>query len=45
MGAQTRWPFTDRPFGDVVAWAKLGLVKNAGEMGYARFLYAVRNGR
>ncbi|WP_164017771.1 DinB family protein [Pyxidicoccus trucidator] len=40
--ARTRWPFQDRPFGDVVAWANLELMKNAAELGYARFLYAVR---
>ena len=39
---RTRWPITDRPFGDVVAWASLELMKNAAEIGYARFLYAVR---
>lgn len=42
--ARTRWPFTDRPFGDVVAWANVELIKNAAEIGYARFLYAVRPG-
>ncbi len=41
---RTRWPFTDRPFGDVVAWANIELTKNAAEIGYARFLYAVRAG-
>lgn len=40
--ARCRWPFPDRPFGDVVAWATLELTKNAAEVGYARFLYAVR---
>ena len=38
---RTRWPFTDRPFGDVVAWVNLELMKNAAEIGYARFLHAV----
>jgi DinB family protein len=38
----TRWPFRDRPFGDVVAWVNIELTKNAAELGYARFLYAVR---
>jgi hypothetical protein len=37
---QTRWPFQDRPFGDVIAWANVELTKNAAEIGYARFLYA-----
>jgi hypothetical protein len=37
----TRWPFRDRPFGDLVAWVNLELTKNAAEIGYARFLYAV----
>jgi len=36
------WPFQDRPFGDVVAWVNVELTKNAAEIGYARFLYAVR---
>ncbi|MFP2905909.1 DinB family protein [Pyxidicoccus sp. 3LFB2] len=40
--ARTRWPFQDRPFGDIVAWANLELMKNAAEIGYARFLYGVR---
>jgi hypothetical protein len=39
---RTRWPLQDRPFGDVVAWVNLELTKNAAEIGYARFLYAVR---
>jgi hypothetical protein len=38
---RTRWPFQNRPFGDVVAWANVELTKNAAEIGYARFLYAV----
>ena len=40
--ARTRWPLKDRPFGDVVAWVNVELTKNAAEIGYARFLYAVR---
>lgn len=39
---RTRWPFQGRPFGDVVAWANVELTKNAAEIGYARFLHAVR---
>ncbi|GAC1651819.1 MAG: DinB family protein [Gemmatimonadaceae bacterium] len=39
---RTRWPFQNRPFGDVIAWVNLELTKNAAEIGYARFLYAVR---
>jgi hypothetical protein len=38
---RTRWPFQQRPFGDVVAWVNVELTKNAAEIGYARFLYAV----
>jgi hypothetical protein len=38
---RTRWPFQERPFGDVVAWVNIELMKNAAEIGYARFLYAV----
>ena len=41
---RTRWPMQDRPFGDIVAWANVELTKNASEIGYARFLYAVRGG-
>ena len=40
---RTRWPFRDRPFGEVVAWVNVELTKNAAEIGYARFLYAVRS--
>ncbi len=39
---RTRWPLTERPFGDIVAWANVELMKNAAELGYARFLHAVR---
>jgi hypothetical protein len=39
---RARWPMQGRPFGDVVAWANVELSKNAAEIGYARFLYAVR---
>lgn len=38
----TRWPFTDRPFFQVVAWLNIELMKNAAEIGYCRFLYAAR---
>ncbi|MCZ8256451.1 MAG: DinB family protein, partial [Polaromonas sp.] len=41
---RTQWPFQDRPFGDVLAWANVELTKSAAEIGYARFLYA-RRGR
>jgi hypothetical protein len=40
---RTRWPFQDRPYGDVVAWVNIELTKNAAEIGYARFLFAVRS--
>jgi hypothetical protein len=40
---RTRWPFRNRPFADVIAWATVELTKNAAEIGYGRFLYAVRN--
>lgn len=39
---RTRWPLTDRPFAEIVAWVNLELMKNAAEIGYARFLYATR---
>lgn len=43
--SRTKWPFKDRPFGDVVAWASIELAKNSSEIGYARFLYASSVGR
>ena len=42
---RTRWPFRDRPFADVVAWANVELTKNASEIGYARFLHAAARGK
>jgi hypothetical protein len=39
---RTRWPFTDRSFADLAAWANIELMKNAAEIGYVRFLYAVQ---
>ena len=42
---RTRWPFRDRPYGDVLAWVNIELTKNAAEIGYARFLYAVSDRR
>jgi hypothetical protein len=41
---RTRWPFQDRPFRDVIAWVSIELTKNAAEIGYVRFLFAVRGG-
>jgi hypothetical protein len=38
---RARWPVREHAFGDVVAWANVELMKNAAEIGYARFLYAV----
>ena len=40
---RTRWPMTGRPFADVVAWVNVELMKNAAEIGYARFLHAARH--
>lgn len=37
---RSRWPFSDRPFADIAAWANLELMKNASEIGYCRFLFA-----
>lgn len=39
---RTRWPFKNQPFADILAWANVELTKNAAEIGYVRFLYAVR---
>lgn len=41
---RTRWPLQDRPFGEIVAWVNLELMKNAAEIGYARFVLAVSDG-
>jgi hypothetical protein len=41
--ARSRWPVKNRPFADIVAWANLELMKNAAEIGYARFLFAARS--
>lgn len=38
----TRWPFAGQPFADIVGWASVELTKSAAEIGYARFLHAVR---
>ncbi|MCC5935195.1 MAG: DinB family protein [Balneolales bacterium] len=38
----SKWPLTDCPFTDIVGWVNVELTKNAAELGYARFLYAVR---
>ncbi|AGC43870.1 hypothetical protein MYSTI_02554 [Myxococcus stipitatus DSM 14675] len=38
---RTRWPLQGKPFGDIVAWANVELMKNAAELGYARFVIAV----
>lgn len=43
--ARTRWPFENRPLGDLIGWASIELTKNAAELGYGRFLYAVRSPR
>ncbi|MFY2558102.1 DinB family protein [Corallococcus terminator] len=37
---RTRWPLQGKPFGDIVGWASLELMKNAAELGYARFVLA-----
>lgn len=42
---RTRWPFTQRTFADLAAWVNAELMKNAAEIGYARFLHAVRDPR
>jgi hypothetical protein len=41
---RTKWPMQGRPLSEIFAWANLELMKNAAEIGYARFLYAVRTG-
>jgi hypothetical protein len=39
---RVHWPFEQRPLADLFAWANTELTKSAAEIGYARFLYAVR---
>lgn len=39
---RSRWPLTEIPFADIVAWANLELMKNAAEIGYARFVLGAR---
>lgn len=39
---RSRWPISDRPFVEIALWLNLELMKNAGEVGYCRFLYGVR---
>ncbi len=39
---RTRWPFTGRPFAQLLAWANLELMKSAADIGAARFLHAAR---
>lgn len=40
---RVRWPFADRPFSRLAAWVNLELMKNAAEIGYCRYLYAMRS--
>lgn len=40
---RSRWPFSSKPFREVCLWLNLELMKNAAELGYGRFLYAVRD--
>jgi hypothetical protein len=35
-------PRADQSLADVFAWANIELTKNAAELGYARFLFAIR---
>ncbi len=39
---RTHWPIQERPFGEVVAWLNVELMKNAAEIGYTRFLYGAK---
>jgi len=40
---RSRWPFSGKPFHHIGLWLNLELMKNAAEIGYGRFLYAVRD--
>lgn len=35
---RAKWPLEGKPFADIVGWANLELMKNAAEIGYARFV-------
>lgn len=39
---RAQWPFTDKPFYEVIAWLTVELTKNAAEIGSGRFLYAAQ---
>jgi DinB superfamily len=39
---RTKWPLTGKPFADIAAWVNLELMKNAAEIGYARFVLAAQ---
>ena len=39
---RSRWPLADQPFAAIVAWVNLELMKNAAEIGYARFVLGAR---
>lgn len=38
-----KFPLKDCPFSDIIAWLNLELMKNASEIGYARFLFGNRH--
>lgn len=38
----SKWPIQNQPFYNIAGWVNVELMKNAAELGYARFLYAVR---
>lgn len=38
----SKFPIANCPFMDIIAWLNVELMKNAAEIGYARFLYANR---
>jgi hypothetical protein len=42
VASGVHWPFEQRPRAELFAWANMELTKSAAEIGYARFLHAVK---
>lgn len=36
-----KWPFVGKTFADIALWLNVELMKNASEIGYGRYLYAI----
>lgn len=44
LGRQGAWPYSEASLAKVFAWANIELTKNAAELGFGRFLFAVQAG-